>query len=333
MGLWPSSETGTMGKISHALLYYILYGSCYLLSLIPLRGLYVVSDCLYYPLYYVVRYRRKVVRTNLTNSFPEKDISEIISIEKKFYSMLCDYFFEAIKLASISKKQVLKRMRFEGLERVNELANEGRSAAFYLSHTFNWEWITSFPMHIYNENVVFGQIYHKLANKAFDRFFLFLRGRFGAISINMPDTARVMINYKREGRPTIIGFIADQAPKLSMIEHWHWVNFLNQDTAVITGTERVIKKLNCVAVFCSMTSTKRGYYTCKVERIIEETAHIPDFELTEMYYKYLEDNIRTNPSAWLWTHKRWKRTRESYERFKLEQDAAKQKRLENENKK
>ena len=314
-----------MRKLSHVLLYYILYGSCYLLSLIPLRGLYVLSDCLYYPLYYVVRYRRKVVRTNLTNSFPEKSITEIISIEKKFYSMLCDYFYESIKLASISKEQILKRMKFEGLERVNELANEGRSAAFYLSHTFNWEFITSFPMHIYNENVVFGQIYHRLANKAFDRFFLFLRGRFGAVSINMPDTARTMIHYKKEGRPMIIGFIADQAPKWHMIEHWHWVNFLNQDTAVITGTERVIKKLNCVAVFCSMTSPKRGYYTCKVERIIEETSHIPDFELTETYYQYLEKSIRANPSAWLWTHKRWKRTRADYEQFKQEHRLAKQK--------
>lgn len=308
-----------MKKLPQTILYYLLYSSCYLLSLFPLRGLYIVSDCLFYLIYYVVRYRRRVVRCNLTKSFPEKDIKEVISIEKKFYAMLCDYFFESVKLASISEEQIRKRMTFEGLERVNELANEGRSAAFYLSHTFNWEWITSFPMHIYSENVVFGQIYHKLKNAAFDRFFLFLRGRFGAVSINMPDTARVMMSYKRQGSPTIIGFIADQAPKWNMLEHWHWINFLNQDTAVITGTERIIKKLNSVAVFCSMTSPKRGYYTCKVERIIEETAGIPDFELTETYYKYLEESIRANPSAWLWTHKRWKRTREEYARFKRKQ--------------
>jgi KDO2-lipid IV(A) lauroyltransferase len=297
-----------------------------LLSLVPLRGLYVLSDGLYYLIYYVARYRRKVVRKNLTNSFPEKSTVEITAIEKKFYAMLCDYFFESVKLAGISKKDILKRMTFEGLERVDELAGEGRSAAFYLSHTFNWEWITSFPMHIRSKEVVFGQIYHKLANKAFDRLFLKLRERFGAVSIPMPDTARVMMNYKKEGKPAIIGFIADQAPKLHTIDHW--VSFLHQDTAVITGTERIIKKLNCVAVFCSMESRKRGYYVCKVERVIEETKHIPDYELTDTYYKYLEETIRNDPSLWLWTHKRWKRTKGELERYKLEQEIAKRKRLE-----
>ncbi|MDR0658337.1 MAG: lysophospholipid acyltransferase family protein [Mediterranea sp.] len=315
-----------MEKFSQAILYYLLYGSCYLLSLVPLRGLYVLSDGLYYLIYYVTRYRRKVVRKNLTNSFPEKKVIEIAVIEKKFYAMLCDYFFESIKLAGISKREILRRMSFEGLERVDELAGEGRSAAFYLSHTFNWEWITSFPMHIHSKGVVFGQIYHKLANKAFDRLFLKLRKRFGAISIPMPDTARVMMSYKKEEKPVIIGFIADQAPKLHTVDHW--VDFLHQDTAVITGTERIIKKLNCVAVFCSMVSEKRGYYVCKVERVIEETCNIPDYELTDMYYKHLEETIRKYPSSWLWTHKRWKRTKEEFEQYKLEQEIAKKKRLE-----
>jgi KDO2-lipid IV(A) lauroyltransferase len=315
-----------MEKLSQAILYYVLYGSCYLLSLLPLRGLYVLSDCLYYLIYYVARYRRNIVRKNLTSSFPEKSRIEIIAIEKKFYAMLCDYFFESVKLAGISKQEILRRMTFEGLERVNELAGEGRSVAFYLSHTFNWEWITSFPMHIRNKDVVFGHIYHKLANKAFERLFLKLRERFGAISIPMPDTVRIMMHYRKEGTPTIIGFIADQAPKLHMIDHW--VPFLHQDTAVITGTERIIKKLDCVAVFCSMVSEKRGYYVCKVERVIEETKDIPDYELTDTYYTYLEETIRNHPSSWLWTHKRWKRTKEELEQYRQEQEIAKRKRLE-----
>ena len=316
-----------MKNLPQTILYYLLYGSCYLLSLVPLRGLYVLSDCLYYLIYYVARYRRRVVRKNLVTSFPEKDIKEIRSIEKKFYSMLCDYFFESIKMASISEKEIMRRMTFEGLERVNELADQGRSGAFYLAHTFNWEWITSFPMHIRNPEVVSGQIYHKLANPAFDRLFLRLRGRFGAVSIRMPDTARVMMSYRREGKPTIIGFIADQAPKMRMIDHW--VEFLHQDTAVITGTERIVKKLNCVAVFCSVVNVKRGYYTCKVERIIEETKDIPDYQLTDTYYKYLEESIRQNPSSWLWTHKRWKRSKADFARYQQEQEEAKKKRLEN----
>lgn len=316
-----------MKTFFQSILFYLLFGSCYLLSLLPLRALYILSDCTYYLIYHLARYRRKIVRLNLNNSFPEKDRKEILSIEKKFYSMLCDYFFESIKMASISRKQILRRMKFEGLERINELADEGRSAAFYLAHTFNWEWITSFPMHIHNENVVSAQIYHRLANKPFDRLFLRLRGRFNAISIPMPDTARVMMSHRKENRPMIIGFIADQAPKWSMTDD-HWLNFLHQDTAVITGTERLVKKLNYVAVFCSVINTKRGYYTCKIERIIEQTKDIPDYELTDTYYKYLEETIHANPSSWLWTHRRWKRTREDFQRHLHEMEEEKKKRLE-----
>lgn len=303
-----------MKNLLQSILYYLLYGSCYLLSLLPLRVLYVFSDCLYYILYYIGRYRRKVVRSNLTDSFPEKNAGEIIQIEKQFYSMLCDYFFESVKLASISQTEILKRMRFEGLERLNELVEEGHSAAFYLAHTFNWEWIVSFPLHIHNKNVVCGQIYHKLANSAFDRLFLRLRSRFGTVSIAMPETARTLMSYKKQKTTSVIGFIADQSPKWHMIGHW--VQFMNQETPVITGTEHLIKRLNNVVVFCSLVNVKRGYYVCKVERIIEETKDIPNYKLTDMYYAYLEESIRQNPCSWLWTHKRWKRTKANFEQWK-----------------
>lgn len=316
-----------MKKLSQAILYYLLFGSCYLLSLLPLRGLYVLSDCLYYLIYYVARYRRRVVWRNLTLSFPEKNEKEILSIEKKFYSMLCDYFFESIKLASISRKEMLRRMRFEGLDPVNELAGKGRSVAFYLTHSFNWEWITSFPMHVPNEEIVFGQIYRKLTNKTFDRLFIRLRERFGAISIPMADTARTMMTYKKNNQPAIIGFVADQAPGWNIIDHW--INFMNQETAVITGTERIIKKVNSAVVFCELVNIKRGYYVCRVLQLIEDTKQIPDYELTDMYYRYLETSIRENPSSWLWTHKRWKRTKEGLETFKREQEALKERRMEN----
>lgn len=305
-----------MRNLFQSILYYLLYGLCYTLSLLPFRVLYVLSDGLYYILYYVGRYRRRVVRTNLTNSFPEKNIDEIKRIEKKFYSMLCDYFFESVKLASISKKEILKRMRFEGLERVNELAEEGRSAAFFLAHTFNWEWIVSFPLHIRNKQVVCGQIYHRLANRAFDRLFLRLRNRFGTVSIPMAETARTLISYEKEKTTAIFGFIADQSPKWNMMGHW--IPFLNQETPVITGTEHIIKRLNNVAVFCSLVNVKRGYYVCRIERIIEETKNIPNYKLTDMYYEYLEASIRQNPSSWLWTHKRWKWTKASVEQYKQE---------------
>lgn len=318
-----------MKKLFQSISYCLLYGSYYLLSLLPLRVLYCFSDCFYFLTYYIARYRRGVVRQNLTHSFPEKDIAEIIAIEKAFYSNLCDYFFEALKLMSMSKKEMRKRMKYEGMEQIGKLLDEGRSIAFYLSHTFNWEWISSFPMHVKidNDKVVYGQIYHRLANEAFDRLFLRLRERFGATSIPMPDTARAMMGYRRDKRPFIIGFIADQAPKWYMLGHW--LTFLNQDTAVITGTERIVKKMGCAAIFCTVSKVKRGYYVCQMGNLIEDTSKMADYELTDLYYTYLEKSIRTHPDLWLWSHKRWKWTREKAEQVKQEQEAAKRKRIKN----
>ena len=92
------------------LIYYSVFFLWYLLSLLPLRFLYFISDLLFYPLYYCIRYRRKIIRNNLSNSFPEKDLKEIVQIEKQFYSFFCDYIVETLKLFSISKKQLMRRM-------------------------------------------------------------------------------------------------------------------------------------------------------------------------------------------------------------------------------
>ena len=105
--------------------YYIVFASWYVLSLLPLRVLYVVSDILYLPLFYCIRYRRHIVHSNLKASFPEKSEPEILRIEKQFYHFFCDYVVETIKLFSISKKEMMRRMYFSGLDRVQaELGRE-----------------------------------------------------------------------------------------------------------------------------------------------------------------------------------------------------------------
>ena len=162
------------------LLYYFVFCGWYLLSLIPLRLLYVVSDVLYVPLYYLVRYRRKVVRKNLTASFPEKSIGEIVRIEKKFYRFFCDCAMENIKLFSMSKEQIMKRMTFSGADAMaSDLEQTGKNFGFiYLGHYCNWEWIASLA-YWYPSQIHSSQIYHPLYNKTFDRLFLYMRSRFG----------------------------------------------------------------------------------------------------------------------------------------------------------
>lgn len=193
----------------------ILYGSVfciwYLGSLLPLRVLYLLSDGLYYLIYYMVKYRRPLVRKHLADSFPEKSEAERIQIEKEFYSWFCDYIVESIKLFSMGKDQIMKRMKFKGVERIQSSCQKGQSCAVYLGHYCNWEWITSLPLWA-GEDITFGQIYHALENPAFDKLFLYLRNRLGAISIPMAETLRKIVKMRQEGKLIVIGFIADQVP-------------------------------------------------------------------------------------------------------------------------
>jgi len=260
-------------------------------------------------------YRRKVVWKNLSASFPEKSEAELKEIERGFYHFLCDYFVETVKMMTISKKEIKKRMAFKGVEVLDEVVESGQSIAMYLGHYCNWEWITSMPLWV-TPKVQCGQIYHPLENKFFDRLILRSRERLGALCISMQDTLREMVRYKREGQPVLIGYISDQAPNWSNIHHW--VDFMNQDTPVLTGTERIAKKMNHAAFYMEVRRVKRGYYEAEFKLITREPQKLEDFKLTDMYFDMLEKSIRQAPEFWLWSHNRWKRTRKEFnERYEV----------------
>ena len=296
-------------------LYYILLGVWYLFSLLPLRIHYIISDLLFWLLYKVIGYRRKVVWKNLSASFPEKTEAELKEIECGFYHFLCDYFVETVKMMTISKKEIRKRMVFKGIEELNEVIESGQSIAMYLGHYCNWEWVTSITLWM-TPKVQCGQIYHPLENKYFDKLFIRSRERMGALCISMQDTLREVVRYKREGQPILIGYISDQAPNWVNIHHW--VDFMNQDTPVFTGTERIVKKMNHAVFFLDIHRVKRGYYEVEFKLLTREPQKLEDFKLTDMYFDILEKSIRRAPEFWLWSHNRWKRTRKEFdERFEV----------------
>ncbi len=293
--------------------YVLLFCSWYLLSLLPLGVLYAFSDLLYYPLYYCIRYRRKIVRKNLLNSFPEKSEAEIVRIEKRYYHFFCDYMVETIKLLSISRDQLRRRMTFEGVDEiVAELKAQDKELCFvYLGHFGNWEWIASLAYWT-PQDVHCAQIYHPLRNAAYDKLFLRIRNQYGGESIPMKITLRRILEFKRNKQKTIVGFISDQLPKWSSIHHF--APFFHRDTAFFTGTEQMAKKMGALVYYAEVTRPKRGYYHCKIRKLAENPQSAPDFELTDLYASRLEEMVRRTPHLWLWSHDRWKRTKEEYDR-------------------
>ena len=295
------------------ILYYIVLAVWYVFSLLPLRVHYVISDMMFWLLYGLVGYRRKVVRNNLSESFPEKKDEELRKIERGFYHFFCDYMVESVKLMTISREELKKRMVFKGTELVEESIDNGQSCAIYLGHLCNWEWVTSLPLWV-TPKAQCGQIYHPLENKDFDRLFLRSRQRMGAVCIPMQDTLRKILEYRKAEQPVVIGYISDQVPFWFNIHHW--VDFLHHDTPVLTGTERIVRKVNHAVFFLDVRRVRRGYYEAEFKLITREPQKMGDYEITDIYFRMLEESIHRAPEFWLWSHNRWKRTREEFnERF------------------
>lgn len=300
------------------LTYYLSFALWFIISLLPLWVFYCLSDGLYYLVYHVVRYRRRVVYANLRSSFPEKSEAEIERIAKDFYSFFCDYIVETLKLFSMGEKNMRKRMQFEGLNQVKEDFANGRSVTLYLGHYCNWEWISSLGLHLDEQC---GQIYHPLENATLDRLFLYMRGRFKAQSIKMDDTFLTILRWKKEGRKNIVGYIADQVPGYNNIHYW--ADFLHHDTPVFTGAERISKIMDTAVYYIDVERPRRGYYVARFIKIADSLNEHPVFFATEQYFRLLEQNIQRAPQYWLWSHKRWKRTREEFNRMFTEEERKK----------
>ena len=251
---------------------------------------------------------------------------EIIKIEKGFYAWFCDYVVETIKVRSFSEEEMQRRMTFEGLEAIyDDMEKNGQTFCFaYLGHYCNWEWVASLPLWT-GDKLKCAQIYHPLENEAFNKMFVDVRGRFGAENITMAETLRRIIQLKREKTKTIIGFIADQTPV------WHsihlWMDFLNQETPVFTGTERIAKQVNACIYYIDLFRPRRGYYHAVFKPVKWDEESEKEFPITEAYMHLLEETIGRTPAYWLWSHNRWKRTRAVAEQMLAEQERRKEERI------
>lgn len=283
--------------------YHLLSFFLRLFSYLPFCLLYIISDGLYFLVYYIFRYRRRIVRKNLTESFPEKSEHDIKEIEKKFYSFFTDNMLESLKMFTISRKEMIQRVKFMNVEEVNALIRSGKSVSLFLGHYSNWEWMSSIPLHI-DKNVIGAQIYHKLSNKNMDRLMLYIRERMGAVCVEMRKTARYVNELATENKVCIIGFIADQSPRKK--DSRHFLHFLNHNTPVLTGTEKITKHYDFGAFFLDVKRVKRGYYEARFVKMHDNPKSLPDFELTAIYYQMLEKCIRTQPELYLWSHNRFR---------------------------
>jgi Kdo2-lipid IVA lauroyltransferase/acyltransferase len=290
----------------NTLAFYLFYAINWVITLLPLRVLYIFSDLLFIILYHFPSYRRNVVFENLKNSFPGKSHSELRLIEKKFYRHLSDVFIETLKLTHIGSEEMKKRYIITNAEVLEKLKKEGRDIAAVCGHYNNWEWLSATPLYTDLKCVT---IYRPLSNKHFDKFINNLRRKKGFFVTPNSNIVRDIITNRKNGENALYAFIADQVPPKGDIKYW--TSFLNQDTPVYLGVEKIALKYDMAVLFFNMQKIRRGYYTSTIEVLFEHTSGLREFEITEAHVRCLEKMIIDNPEFWTWSHKRWKHKRDS----------------------
>ena len=271
-----------------------------LLSLLPLSILYVIADVFYVLIYYVFGYRRKVVRENLINSFPNKSTAEINEIEKTYFKYLASLIVEILRMKSISRKELNKRVKFKNADLVEAYLQNNESVLFCSAHYGNYEWVCmAIGLTFSGEHF---PIYKPLSSESFNNWFIKMRSKFGNKMVAMRQTLRAVQANKNAA--SIFTFGSDQAP--SKDESNYWTTFLNQETSIQLGIEKIAKKTNRPVFYLKISYKKRGYYEVDCVPICLNPAETAEFEITEMQTRFLEEMIVEQPAYWLWSHRRWK---------------------------
>ena len=281
-----------------ALIFYLLYPVIYLVASLPFWALYKVADFLFFVVW-TFGYRKQVVFTNLRNSFPEKSEQEITTIAKSYYHFLADLTLETLKTLRMTKEEYNERSVFKKPLWLSELEREKKNFVIVMGHFGNWEW--GGPSFSLNASYKLVVPYMKLANPYFNKMIYRMRTRFGSEIVPVDKIMRYMVDTKDELVAT--AFIADQA---AWAHTAYWTQFLNQQTPVFTGPEKIAIKFNYPVVYMSVQRIKRGYYQVVPELLFTNSKETKPTEISEAFTNRLEKDILENPAIWLWSHKRWK---------------------------
>jgi KDO2-lipid IV(A) lauroyltransferase len=281
--------------------YILAYPFLWLISIMPFRVLYWISDCLYFLIYIIFGYRKKVVRNNLALTLPSLSETARLEIEKKSYRHFCDMFLEMVKTMSISSEEIHKRFVINNLDLVREYELKGKSIMLLISHYASWEWLV-----LLNKKTSFKgvAVYKKVNNKYFDQLVKKIRSKYNTTLVVNNETIPLIANNQRNQILSIYGIPSDQSPMLNRV--FHDETFMGIQVPVHTGAETLAKKYNLNVLYAKVTKVKRGHYECTLIPLSNDAKAVPNYEITSSYLRKLEQQIHEAPEYYFWTHRRWK---------------------------
>ncbi|MEZ7498620.1 lysophospholipid acyltransferase family protein [Flavobacterium sp. Arc3] len=286
------------------LVFIIAYPFLWIISILPFRIFYWLSDCVYFLVYYIIGYRKKVVRANLALALPNLSDQERLVIEKKSYRHLCDMFMEMIKTMTISSEEMNKRFVITNIELMKEYEQKEKSIMLIASHYASWEWLITLNQKISYQGV---GVYKKLSNKYFDKLIRDIRSKYNTELVTTSKTIPYISHNQKENILSIYGLASDQSPKAGRI--FHWKSFMGVEVPVHTGPEMLAKKYDLNVIFAKVKKVRRGYYEATLIPISDDPKSVPNFEITDAFIQEVEKQIHEAPEYYFWTHKRWKHRR------------------------
>ena len=281
--------------------YLIAYPIIYLIASIPFNVLYVFSDFLRLIIYNLLGYRKKIVRSNLRKAFPHKSEDDLKWIEKRFYKHFCDITLEAFKSLTISSEEMQKRMVFKNLDVLTQFEKGNRSVIIMCGHYASWEWMLSIGYHTVSQG--YG-IYTPIMNKYLNKLIIKIRKKHRGNLISRYSAIQQIKNLHDEGNIAVYGFVSDQSPRPKPKSYWR--PFLGVKVPVFVGAEMVARELDFGVVYAKINRVKRGYYEASFELISDQPKKTKLNRITDTFTEWLEQDIYSDPTQYLWTHKRFK---------------------------
>jgi len=281
--------------------YLLIYPFIWFFSILPMRILHLLSDILFFPIYYIIGYRKKVVRNNLHLAFPDKSQKDLLIIEKRFFRHFVDIFMEIIKSFTISNHEISKRMTLKNPEILDDFRKNKQSIILMAGHYANWEWVSQLNKSMKYKGY---PVYKKIKNKYFDKKIRSSRNRFGANFVATTDLIDLMQSNKDRNKMAIYGLLSDQSPKLN--KTYYRNKFMGIHVPIQTGSEMLSKKFNFPIIYLHTKRVKRGYYESTIKILAKHPKEYEDYQITDLFIKELELQIKENPEFYFWTHKRFK---------------------------
>ncbi len=281
--------------------YWVSLPFLWMVSWLPFKFMYALSDFVAFIICYVIGYRKKMVIKHLKMAIPNVTDDALKQLLWKTYQHFSDNFLELNKALTANQKQIINRFRVTNPELVESLGKRHKNIMILYSHHGSYEWTTILHHYTKVKNYI---VYKKLNNPYFNQLVNKIRTKFGAHLVLTTDTYKLIKRQYKDEFPKSFGFVSDQSPMLG--QERHWSEFFGVEVPIFTGAEDIAKKLNMPVVFMNVQKVKRGYYEAEFELMAEDPNAVPKYQLMDDYYRRIEKQILQSPSDYLWTHNRWK---------------------------